>query len=152
MSDSVYEKAIGTIDGVNRDFQTSVAYHPGTVTAFLDGQHIGTISDDDQGVIELGGKDVRLGFAPHDLAVLHLRYLTGPPTPGAFLGPPRPVRAVELRPSPSIGVDLSPSPARAEGQESISESVPRTASAIELVPEPVAGLDLKPKPARAEEV
>ncbi len=58
MSSPVKEAAIGTVDGVNTDFDTGAAYEPGSVVAFLNGQARPGHQT------ELGGTAFRLEFAP----------------------------------------------------------------------------------------
>lgn len=151
MTDPIIEDAVGVIDGVNRAFQTTTAYHPGTLWIFLNLNLIPKV-DDDQSPVELGGKDFELPIAPEVNDRLHVWYHTGPPTPGAFLPPPRAAQALVLTPSPSAAVELRPHPASVLAEEEPVSMTPRPASAIELAPEPVEAIDLKPKPVRAEEV
>lgn len=150
MSDPILERLTGaTIDGVNTDFETSVAYYPGTLRVYLNGQLIGEADDD--GPIELGGRDFRLGLPPIVGDTLDAWYRTEAPTPGAFIRPPRPAKAVNLTPDPQAAVDLRPSPHATEVPGDIVLR-PRPSKAVELAPEGLTAVDLRPKPVRAEEV
>jgi hypothetical protein len=150
MSDAEQELAIGTIDGNNVDFQTSVAYFPGTLFAYLNGQLLG--QDDDDGPIELGGVNVRMRRAPISDDTLHFWYRTEAPTPGAFVKPPSAYQAIDLVPEPRSANDLKPDPQSVEVEGDASEYTPRAYSASELVPEPFSSDDLRPKPISAEEI
>jgi hypothetical protein len=108
MNDVVLEPAIGTVDGVNAAFRTSVAYHTGTLRAYIDGQLVGTINEDLNGPAELGGRDVQMGVPPRTDTILYFWYLTGPPTSGACPCPPRSMRSILLQPNLLSGTDLVP--------------------------------------------
>ena len=149
MSDPVLSEAIGTVDGVNVDFQTTVAYFPGTLWFFLNGQLIPRV-DDDGGLVELGGVDVRLKEAPRAGDRVHFWFQTGPSTPGAFNQPPRAVAAYDLRPEPTVALDLRPDGRDATEEDGAAEYVPRGSAALELTPDPLAGLDLVPTPKSSE--
>lgn len=138
-----------TIDGANTDFQTSVAYWPGTLRVYLNGQLIGEADDD--GPVELGGLDFRLGIAPRVGDYLDAWFRTEAPTPGAYVRPPRPAKAVHLTPDPQAAVDLRPVPQATEVPDDV-DLTPRPSKAVELTPEGLAAVDLRPKPVRAEEV
>lgn len=149
MSDAVLEVATGVIDGVNVDFTTSVAYFPGTLHAYLNGLLVER--DGDEGPIEIGGVDVRMRLAPQINDTLHFWYRTGPPTPGAYVSPPKAYHAINLVPDPRSATSLAPAPHSAEAS-STADLVPRATSATELVPEPHSSVDLRPKPISAEEI
>lgn len=149
MADPVLEEAIGAVDGLNVDFQTSTAYLAGSLRVYKNGQLIR--SSDDDGPTELGGTSFRLGEAPLVEDRIDAWYLTGAPTPGAFVRPPRPAKAVHLVPEGLAAVDLRPSPQAVEAPETI-DLVPRPTKAVELVPEAQAVVNLRPRPVRAEEV
>ena len=151
MSDPVLAEAIGTVDGVNTDFQTPVAYQAGTVWLFLNGQLIPR-ENDDGGLIELGGSDVRLKQAPVTDDRVHFWFHTGPPTPGAFSTPPRGIKALELKPDPWKVLELSPSGKSVEGGTAATDYVPRGTVALELSPDPEISLELTPNPVTVEEV
>jgi hypothetical protein len=149
MSDPVVSEAVGTIDGVNVDFQTTVAYQAGTVWLFLNGQLIPR-DNDDGGLVEQGGVDVRLLEAPRVGDRVHFWFHTGPPTPGAFNRPPRALAAYDLRPEPTVALDLRPGARDATEEGAASDYAPRGSAALELTPDPLAGLDLVPTPKSSE--
>lgn len=149
MADPVLEEAVGAVDGANVDFATSTAYLAGSLRVYLNGQLIR--SSDDDGPTELGGTAFRLGVAPRVEDRVDAWYLTGAPTPGAFVRPPRPAKAVHLVPEGLTAVDLRPSPQAVEAPETI-DLAPRPTRAVELTPEAQAAVDLRPRPVRAEEV
>lgn len=149
MADPVLEPAIGVVDGANVAFETSVAYWPGTLRVYLNGQLIHEADDD--GPVETGGRTFTVGRPPVPGDILDAWYRTGPPTPGAYVRPPRPHKAINLVPEPQAAVDLRPSPQATEAQET-PDMRPRATRAVELTPEAMAAVDLRPKPVRAEEV
>jgi hypothetical protein len=63
----------GIINGSNRVFYTSVAYRPGTVQVFLNGQLKEGLLDD--GWFELGTNKVRLKEAPRTEDVIQIYYI-----------------------------------------------------------------------------
>jgi hypothetical protein len=149
MSDATLEEATGTIDGANVDFTTSVAYFPGTLFAYLNGQLLR--QDDDDGPIEIGGVNVRMRKAPLTDDTLHFWFRTEPPTPGAFFAPPKAYHALDLRPDPRSASNLRPDPHSVEAPTAGGD-VPRSVSADDLRPEPFETINLRPKPISAEEV
>jgi len=151
MSDPLVNEAIGVIDGANVDFQTAVAYQPGTVWLFFNGQLIPR-ENDDGGLIELGGVDVRLKRAPVVGDRIHFWFHTGPPTPGAFSQPPLALMAINLIPSPRVALALVPVPRDAQGEGVATDYVPRPAGLVPLAPDPEVGIELSPSPVSAEEV
>ena len=151
MSDPIIAPAIGTIDGANVDFQVPVAYTPGTVWLFLNGQLIPRENDEGT-VVELGGVDVRLIQPPESGDRVHFWFRTGSPTPGAFSRPPVALKALELRPEPGVALDLAPVPTEATSGIVASAMTPTALTALDLEPEPDVGIELVPKPVRAEEV
>lgn len=150
MSDAQLEEATGTIDGVNVDFTTSVAYYPGTLFAYLNGQLLR--QDDDDGPVELGGVNVRMRKAPIADDTLHFWYRTEPPTPGAFLAPPKAYHALNLVPEPRSANDLRPDPQSAEAPTAGGDERPRSIAALDLRPDPFSTDNLRPKPISAEEI
>jgi hypothetical protein len=150
MSDSQLEEATGTIDGVNVDFTTAVAYYPGTLFAYLNGLLVE--QDGDDGPIEMGGVNVRMRTAPSVNDTLHFWYRTEAPTPGAFLAPPRAYHALNLVPEPRSASNLRPDPHSVEVPTAGGDEVPRSVSAIDLRPEPFSTDNLRPKPISAEEI
>lgn len=149
MSDPVLIEAVGAVDGVNVDFETTVAYQAGTVWLFLNGQLVPRV-DDDGGLVELGGLDVRLKEAPRAGDRVHFWFHTGPPTPGAFPYPPRAVAAYDLRPEPTVALDLRPEGRDAAEEGAAADYVPRASAALQLAPDPFVGLDLRPAPKSSE--
>lgn len=149
MSDPILEPAIGTVDGSNTAFETSVAYWPGTLRVYLNGQLIRETDVD--GPTETGGKTFSMGSPPLTDDRVDAWYRTDGPTPGAFVPPPIPHKAVNLRPEPRAIADLRPVPQSAEGAEAV-EYIPRASKAVELTPEALSIVDLRPTPVRAEEV
>ena len=148
MTEPVLAEAIGVIDGINVDFNTPVAYQPGTLFAYLNGvlvQQSGT-----EGPIEMGGTDVRMREAPRIDDTLHFYFDTSPPTPGAFLQPPEMLSTLHLVPEISGSINLRPKQISAE-EEDTSGDVPAMSSAQELVPEPTGAVNLRPKMISAEE-
>ena len=150
--ESVICDAVGVIDGLNDEFDTIVAYTPGTVFAYLNGQLLPR-DDGLAPLTELGGTRVRLGEAPRTNDRVHFWFQTGTPTPGNFPRPPLALRAIELRPRPVRGLDLAPRPVDSSGGGATAAPLtPGAFVAIELRPAPEASIVLAPKPVGAEEV
>lgn|SRR4030042_5584135 len=115
MSDSILAEAVGIIDGVNVDFDTTAPYVVGSVYAFLNGVLVQQSGD--EGPIEMGGTAVRMRVAPKLRDTLHFVFQTGLPTPspGAFLPPPRPISSTILAPTKPVSSKiLVPKPYTAE--------------------------------------
>ena len=68
---SVFEDAIGSIDGTNTVFSTSGTYVPGTLFVLLNGQ----LQQKDC-VQELGGTSFTFAFAPEVGDTFQVRYLS----------------------------------------------------------------------------
>lgn len=151
MSDPVTAEAIGVIDGANVDFNTPVAYYPGTLFVFLNGQLLPQ-DDELQGPIELGGTSFRLPVPPVTDDRLHVWFHTGPPTPGAFFKPPRILMAIDLSPKGTMALNLVPHPDGVEADIDSGESVPRAYQAVDLSPKATEAKNLVPRPLSAEEV
>ena len=151
MSDAIICEAIGAIDGVNDEFDTTVAYTPGTVFCYLNGQLLPR-TDGLAPLTEQGGTRVKLGDPPKTNDRLHFWFQTGTPTPGNFPRPPLALRAIELRPRPVRGLDLAPRPVDVSGGVSTAPLTPGALVAIELTPAPEASIVLTPSPVGAEEV
>jgi hypothetical protein len=100
MSDQIVENAIGTIDGSNTDFTTSVEYVPTTVRIIYNGMML-DYSDPVDGVTELGTNSVRTNFTPLIGDTIQFWYHT---TAGTSLfgsyNPPEPYAAIDLVPTP----------------------------------------------------
>ena len=64
--------ATGIIDGMNRDFQTSAPYVPGSTVVFLNG--IALRKDWDNGWAEFGGSTIRMNEAPIDGDVVQVYF------------------------------------------------------------------------------
>lgn len=62
MPSPFFEVASGVINGVNRDFQTSVVYEPGSLRVWTNGL-LGR-RDLDDGFVETGPRDFRMNEAP----------------------------------------------------------------------------------------
>lgn len=151
MSDPVTAKAVGTIDGANVDFNTPVAYYPGTLFVFLNGMLIPR-DDARSRPIELGGTAFKLPTPPVPGDFVYVWFQTGPPTPGAFFKPPRILQAIDLAPRATMALELVPHADGIEGGDEIEENVPRVYQAIDLVPQATEAKNLVPKPLSAEEV
>jgi hypothetical protein len=151
MADPVRALAVGTIDGVNTDFETPSVYYPGTLYHYMNGQLLDPSHDD--GLVETGGNTFRLKVAPRTGDVVHVWYHESAPSPGgAFVPPPVALWALELRPEPYSTHELTPTPHSTEGTTAAVDMVPVPQMAIELAPDPEQAIDLKPKPLSAEEV
>lgn len=148
MSDPVLVEAIGTIDGVNVDFSTPVAYQPGTLFAYLNGLLVQQSGD--EGPIELGGTSVRMRDAPRPEDTLHFYFDTSPPSPGAFVTPPQMMSALSLKPEIRATMNLRPRNVSAE-EEDLGGVEPEMMSAQDLAPENVGASNLRPKMISAEE-
>lgn len=148
MSDSIQEVPSGDIDGINTIYETSVAYTPGTLWIYRDGQLIHR--DDDDGWIELGGKrfEVKRPFYPGDK--IYVWYSVGAPIPGAFWRPPSGYVSIDLRPSPYQVIELTPGGYGVSDEQSADLSVPDGQSAIELSPRAESVLNLVPTPVSSE--
>jgi len=70
MASHITRIAIGTINDVNRRFETIVSYRPGTVHALLNGQWL----DFDQWS-ELGGNEILMTDAPRVGDVLQIQFI-----------------------------------------------------------------------------
>jgi hypothetical protein len=70
----ITELAIGVINDVNRDFNTSGTYIPGTLNVYLDGQLLR--KDYTDGFNEMGGTAFKMNVAPRSNSVLQARYTT----------------------------------------------------------------------------
>ena len=145
MSEPILAEAIGTIDGVNDEFQTPSPYFAGTLFAYLNGQLLA--QDDDDGPIELGTNQVRMRIAPRDGDVLHFYYDTKPPVGGGFYAPPRLMAALHLVPVTSI---LKLEPVVVDTEEVVDIEHPDTYSARGLAPI-TKTLNLVPRIISAEE-
>jgi len=150
MSDPLLKDAIGTIDGVNDTFDTPVAYQSGTLWAFLNGQLIE--AGDDDGPVEQGGTQVKMGKPPKTGDKLAFWFHTGPPTPGAFFTPPTALSALVLTPKGRVAKVLSPTPLSVETPTEATDLKPDPLAAIHLRPTPRSAKDLRPKPVSAEEI
>lgn len=151
MSDPVVCSAVGIIDGANQDFETTVAYYPGTVFAFLNGLLVQQTGD--EGPVEQGGRAVRMRRPPHAEDTLHFWFQTGPPTPGAFLSPPSVLSAIDLVPEPRWAADLVPDAVQAIDLTPAADlGTPHPYVALDLSPKAAGSLDLVPKPVSSEEV
>lgn len=148
MSDPVLAEASGTIDGVNVDFTTPSAYHPGTLWVYLNGLLVQR--DGDEGPVELGGNAFRLREAPFPGDTVHAYYQEKGPTPAPFPEPPRAYQALDLVPIAAGALDLAP--IAGDAIPEAGTSTPAALGAIDLKPEGVAALDLVPVPLSAEEV
>jgi hypothetical protein len=62
MPKALVATAIGTVDGVNRDFQTGAPYLLGSTVVFLNGMALRR--DWDNGWVELGSDKIRMNEAP----------------------------------------------------------------------------------------
>jgi hypothetical protein len=149
MSEPVLAEAIGTIDGVNKDFNTPSAYWVGTLFAYLNGVLIRKA--DENGPVEIGGTDVLIKIAPKTDDTLHFYYQTGPPVGGAILGPPDMLQAIELLPEIYAAIDLHPDIIDSQNQTPV-DNTPQMIGNANLVPEIDSALDLRPEIIRAEEV
>jgi len=152
MSEPILAEAIGTIDGVNVDFNTPSAYWPGTLFAYINGTLVREIDDD--GPIEMGGTDVRMKLAPEVGDTLHFYYQEEAPTFHGFDGPvpipPTMLSADELVPEMTGAMSYIP---RMISSEDISaESTPEMIEAKELKPKMCSSRNLRPRMISAEEV
>jgi hypothetical protein len=149
MSEPVLAEAIGTIDGVNRDFNAPSAYWPGTLFAYLNGVLIRSV--DVNGPIEKGGTDVEMKEAPLTGDTLHFYYQSQPPVDGGFIQPPTMLSALQLVPVMRGSVDLRPRMVSSE-EEVTEDEPPEMLSAKNLKPEMRGSVDLRPRMISAEEV
>lgn len=69
----VPETAIGIPDGVRTIFRTSVAYVPGSLMVFLNGQL--KERDHEDGFEEMGGRKFRMKEAPRSFEVVQVAYI-----------------------------------------------------------------------------
>lgn len=149
MSEPVLATAIGTPDGVLDIFETPSAYYPGTVRCYLNGQLIR--NDDDDGIIELGGKEIKHSIPPLTDDRVDYYYHESPPTGGAIQSPPDMIQSFELKPDIYACIDLRPGIVGAEDQTA-EERMPQMIGNEHLVPEISSALDLRPEIISAEEV
>jgi hypothetical protein len=149
LRDPNLEEAVGTIDGVNDVFETLEAYHPGSVHVYINGLLTQRDSPED-GLTEMGGKQVRLHYVPRPGDTVHFYYFTGPPSPSPYPYPPEHVAAILLEPEHAGNIELVPCAEGAE-EQGVTDS-PQSAGTVHLVPEGVAAEDLVPVPLSAEEV
>lgn len=70
MPNPVFEVAVGTIDGMNRDFETSVDYLPGSLRVWTNG--LLRREDFDDGFDETGPKNFQMNEAPVDGDVIQV--------------------------------------------------------------------------------
>lgn len=156
------EQAIGTVNGVNRDFSVPTAYAPGMLVLFLNGRQLKRDLENgwEEVVPNLGTFQTKIApEGPHPGAiddpgdVLFCYYDTGASVSvgGAQLGGiPNIFGATELRPSVEGGSVLSPLFA---GSEDLSLSVGSPGvGAGEVRPSPEAANELVPRLANATEV
>lgn len=68
------EVAIGPINGLNQNFQTSGTYIAGTLNIYVNGQL--RRKDFVDGFNELGGKDFQMKIPPKNDSVIQARYTT----------------------------------------------------------------------------
>jgi hypothetical protein len=68
----IVEDAIGIVDGVNREFDTSVAYNTGSLEVFVNG--ILARRQDDDGWIEKGGTRFEMKESPYIGDLLKVAY------------------------------------------------------------------------------
>jgi len=146
--DPQLDEAVGTIDGANDIFETLDAYIAGSVHAYINGL-LTQRGDPNDGLTELGGKQVRLHYIPRPGDTVHLYYYTGQATPSPFPLPPTAVASIVLEPQGAAAIDLVPIPDSAEGPV---EAGSPDGLAINLEPVGVAAIDLVPIPLSAEEV
>ena len=132
MSDPILAEAIGPIDGSNVDFNTPVAYIPGSLFAYLNGilvQQSGT-----EGPIELLGTSVRMREAPRVGDTLHFYFDTSLQIPGAFVVPPAMMSGLNLAPEIRASINLHPQQISATDETSTGVE-PDMMSATELTPD-----------------
>ena len=149
MSEPVLAEAIGTIDGVNVDFNTPSAYYAGSLFAYKNGLLIRKVDDD--GPIELGGSAVRMKEAPRTEDTLHFYYQEGAPTQGALVQPPTMLSALQLVPAMRGNIDLRPRMISSDEQTD-EQDPPEMLSAKNLKPAMRGNVDLRPRMISAEEV
>lgn len=149
MSEPVLVKWSYIADGVETDFTTPSAYYPGTLKHYLNGQLIDP--NDDDGLYELGGVDVRLKIPPRVNDVVHWYYHEEAPIGGGYQQPPQMLEAFDLHPEIYCVIDLRPSMIDAEDQ-SEDENIPQMIGNEHLKPEMVSAIDLRPEMVSAEEV
>lgn len=149
MSDSILEIPTGDIDGINDYYETSVAYTPGTLWVYRDGQLIE--ESDDDGWYETGGKGFRVKrvFQPGDRIAVW--YSTGSPIPGLFWRPPIGYLSKSLHPIAKQVVELKPSNDGAVQAVEGRDSAPSGYS-IHLRPRSASVLNLRPTPEGVEEI
>lgn len=77
MAKALFVVALGTADGVNRDFTVGAPYVPGSTIVFLNGAALR--KDYENGWAELGGDRIRMNEAPFagDVVQVYLRPQTG---------------------------------------------------------------------------
>jgi len=149
MSNPVLAEAIGTIDGVNLDFTTPSAYYSGTVFMYLNGVLVRPADND--GIIELGGNEIRHKEAPKVGDTVHYYYQEGAPTGGSIQGPPDTMQAFELLPEIYGTIHLIPNVIDAVDQTP-EDSNPQMIGNEHLSPEIAAVIDLIPDILSVEEV
>lgn len=149
MSDSILEVPTGDIDGVNDYYETSVAYTPGTLWVFRDGQLIQDTDED--GWTELGGKSFRVKRLYYPGDRIAVWYSTGAPIAGVYWKPPIGYLSTNLHPTAHQIIHLKPIGDGADEQSDARDSAP-TGYSIHLRPRPTAVLHLRPTPSGVEEI
>jgi hypothetical protein len=137
------------VDGATVVFETGQAYIAGSTQVYINGVLNQRDSLED-GLIELGGKQVQLRYLPRIGDTVHLYYWTGESTAHPFPIPPQAVASIVLEPEGVSAIDLVPVPDSVE-EQGVTET-PQSAGTVDLIPEGVAVVDLVPVPLSVEEV
>lgn len=75
-----FQVAVGSVDGVNKLFETSVDYETGTLAVFRNGTLLERSADN--GWAELGGNEFEMKVAPLTKDVIHVFYMDTLPSDG----------------------------------------------------------------------
>jgi len=153
MGDPKITPAIGTINGVNKIFQTPIQYIPGTVWAYLDGVIVDR-DDSVDGLIENSDRlTIEMRTAPRENSSLMFWFNT---TVVVFPGlgkPPRLLSSINIAPDGLSVENITPDGYNAERTDSDpTTQTPWGMRAINDTPQSNKVLNLVPKPINAEEI
>lgn len=153
------DACIGTIDGVNADFETKSAYIPGTLIVFLNGQQLDPIRDNGYTEIDPSLGTFRMKQAPVASQglddpgdSLFAFWQTGENVSigGADGGVPTIVAGTHIKPELIVGTNLHPNVSK--GIDTVIDAGTPNANATEIKPK-IEGLDeLKPNLVDSREV
>jgi hypothetical protein len=162
MASSRLEQAIGTIDGVNRDFRTPTYYRAGSLVVFLNGQQLKRQLDNGWDEVDQSLGTFRMKVAPRgprpgsvddpgDVLFVYFDTEASTSTGGADGGVPEVLALDVLTPRLRDGDNLRPRLVDAEDAD-VDPGRPLPSAAEEVRPDVKTTCALRPKMAGAEEV